>query len=467
MNAIALVTKRNLLLNKSRSLTLLFGLILAVTLTVVSVSLYLCLQDYLLSVAASLSEQSAGTLAVIGIKNLAEFFYTLIYNETASNLSADILFSAEALLQNTPVLLIIIGVLTLLIAYLSVKITFKVGSSDRTRFYGLLLAAGANTRHLRKSALYETLYLCALGIPAGLLLGTGGTALTSQVFKHIFLHMARTVGITEMPMTITPRLLALLTGILFGFLAVLYCTLKSVKRVGKHTIFEAMGDTDFVDLGISSFTPDDGYYKVVGLEGHLGIRNFQSQIFRYLTVSFMMTTYVTVVLATLYTFGVVKDYNSELFDGVISQALAATDRSVAGMILITEIYFCTAAALMSVTALTGTFNMIAANVTANFGEYAILRSTGMTLKSIRKSVRAEGLLCAVISLCICWFITLVFCAVLMIKVEGFSNMKLSVPLVGLLLPVGAFLLTVAAAVAHADRRLKKADLITLLKDECY
>ena len=58
----------------------------------------------------------------------------------------------------------------------------------------------------------------------------------------------------------------------------------------------------------------------------------------------MMTAYVTVVLGTLYTFGIVRDYNRELFDGVVSSALVETDKTVAGMILVAEIAFCAAAA---------------------------------------------------------------------------------------------------------------------------
>lgn len=71
---------------------------------------------------------------------------------------------------------------------------FSISVSERTKQFGLLSSVGATKKQLRKSVLFEALFVCAAGIPLGLLLGFGGIAIAirglERYIANLFLHTA-------------------------------------------------------------------------------------------------------------------------------------------------------------------------------------------------------------------------------------------------------------------------------------
>ena len=72
-------------------------------------------------------------------------------------------------------------ILILIIMFGSVSLiynAFSISVSERTRQFGLLASIGATKRQLTGSVLFEALFLCLIGIPAGILAGLSGIGVT-------------------------------------------------------------------------------------------------------------------------------------------------------------------------------------------------------------------------------------------------------------------------------------------------
>ncbi len=61
---------------------------------------------------------------------------------------------------------------------------FSISVSQRIRQFGLLRSIGATKRQLRRAVFTEALYLCAIGIPLGLISGYGGIAVTMRLLRN-------------------------------------------------------------------------------------------------------------------------------------------------------------------------------------------------------------------------------------------------------------------------------------------
>ncbi|MDR1629142.1 MAG: FtsX-like permease family protein [Oscillospiraceae bacterium] len=475
MKSVSHVTKMNLLQNRGRTFTYILGIVLAVGFLSAALSLQLSMFAYLSKTASTISGETMGALGASGLQNLLKVFAFLFADEDEPPVavSAEVLFSVRALIQNLPVLLQGVGFVSLLMGLFLIKITFSLGERERMHFYGLLLAAGATPRHVRQSALCETLYLSALGLPAGLAAGIGGTWLAKLVFRLAVARKLAPLGITEQPVFVSVHISALLFAAAFAFCFLTYYATKSAKKVKKYTVMQSLKNTDDSTLGIAAFTPSDIYFKLAGAPGHIASRNMQNNILKYMLITFMMTSYVAVFVISLFGFHLVRDYNQELFEGISAvqtqeeAAEAAENRAVVSMVYATETYFTLTAGLIAVVALAGTFHMIAANINTNVGEYAILHSVGMSRASIRKAVRIEGLLCAAVALVLCWFTVAFFIGFMYIGVSGIDVPPKAVPLIAIPASTGAFLLSVFTAVFYANKKIKNMDLIALIKDECY
>ena len=77
---------------------------------------------------------------------------------------------------------------------------FAISLTQRTKEFGLLSSVGATKKQLRKSVLTEALLLCLLGIPAGLLLGFGATALLLKRSGETVLSM---IAVAKTGVTLT------------------------------------------------------------------------------------------------------------------------------------------------------------------------------------------------------------------------------------------------------------------------
>ena len=129
--------------------------------------------------------------------------------------------------------------LVIFTGYLIIYNIFQISVTEDIRFYGLLKTIGVTPRQLKRIIRQQALFLCIVGIPAGLLLGYGvGATLTPVV-------MARTTfgaGVS----TVSTSPLIFFASALFALITVLLSCSRPGKIASKVSPVEATKYTETV-----------------------------------------------------------------------------------------------------------------------------------------------------------------------------------------------------------------------------
>lgn len=140
---------------------------------------------------------------VQGLSSSAEiqtFASNLVSETDAVPLIHTNLFRYQGISDGRPIegtLWMIAYVLAAVVVIASVSLiynSFAISVADRTRQFGLLSSIGASKKQLRRSVLFEALFLGLIGIPIGVLAGIGGVAAVFSVTQDAFSAMLGSSG---------------------------------------------------------------------------------------------------------------------------------------------------------------------------------------------------------------------------------------------------------------------------------
>lgn len=154
---------------------------------------------------------------------------------TSSQLSATLDFE-------TILAIIAFIILVVFTGYLIIYNIFQISVTGDIRFYGLLKTIGVTPPQLKRIIRQQALFLCLIGIPAGLLLGYGvGAALMPEIMKNT------TLGETVSTVSISP--LIFIGSTLFSLATVLLSCRKPGRIAAKVSPIEATKYTENVRIG--------------------------------------------------------------------------------------------------------------------------------------------------------------------------------------------------------------------------
>ena len=150
--------------------------------------------------------------------------------------------TSQLAFQIDPELVIAVVAFLLLViftGYLIIYNIFQLSVTGDIRFYGLLKTIGTTPRQLKRIIRQQSLLLCVIGIPVGLLLGYGiGAVLVPVVLK--------TTQLGAVSFTISTSPVIFLGSALFALLTVLLSCSKPGKMAAKVSPVEATKYTDMV-----------------------------------------------------------------------------------------------------------------------------------------------------------------------------------------------------------------------------
>jgi len=145
----------------------------------------------------------------------------------------------ESMDATTLVAIIAFMALVIFTGYLIIYNIFQISVTGDIRFYGLLKTIGVTPRQLKRIIRQQALFLCIVGIPAGLLLGYGvGATLTPVVIARTNLG----VGVS----TVSASPLIFLASALFALITVLLSCARPGKIASKVSPVEATKYTEIV-----------------------------------------------------------------------------------------------------------------------------------------------------------------------------------------------------------------------------
>lgn len=186
--------------------------------------------------------------------------------------------SAYSLMIAIPALL-----LGLLIAFMSVTVIsniFAASANKRIQEFGILKCVGGTRKQIKSSVIYESMWLCMIGIPLGLILGT----LIGYIGVRITGHFVSDIndlakGIIMRPFSFSlpfhVSIWTYLFAAVFSLLIVFSSACKPAKIVGKLTAIQCVkgvgAGADFKEIKVK-----DGFaQKIFGCEGAIAYKNIK------------------------------------------------------------------------------------------------------------------------------------------------------------------------------------------------
>lgn len=173
--------------------------------------------------------------------------------------------------------------LGLLIAVMSVTVIsniFAASANKRIQEFGILKCVGGTRKQIRASVIYESMWLCAIGIPLGLMAGT----LIGYGSVRIMGHFVSDLNDLSRAIIMRPFSFSLpfyvsvwtyLSAAVFSFLIVYLSAYKPAKEVGKLTAIQCVKGvgtgTDFKETEVK----DGLIEKIFGCEGAIACKNIK------------------------------------------------------------------------------------------------------------------------------------------------------------------------------------------------
>lgn len=171
----------------------------------------------------------------------------------------------------------LVAVLVLLVSFGSVSLiynAFSISIGERTRQYGLLKSVGATKKQIRGSVLTEALFLSAVGIPAGLIVGCAGIGITLWAIRDMLARLLGGEGLTTRAgLVLHPLALLAACAVCLG--TVLLSAWVPARRAEKLTAIEAIRQTGDVKMTAREVRVSPLTVKLFGFPGLMAAKGFK------------------------------------------------------------------------------------------------------------------------------------------------------------------------------------------------
>lgn len=168
-----------------------------------------------------------------------------------------------------------LAVIMTLILIASVELiynAFAISLAEKSKYLGMLASVGATKSQKRASIYFEGLILGAIGIPLGLLAGTGAMAITFKAIGPL-LTFAQLGFSSQLKYIVTFP--ALLAGVIISVITIAISSYIPAKKASKTTAINAIRKTDSVKLKAKKLKTSKLTRKLFGFEGELALKNIK------------------------------------------------------------------------------------------------------------------------------------------------------------------------------------------------
>ncbi len=176
--------------------------------------------------------------------------------------------------------------------------SFAMSVSERSRQYGLLSSIGATKRQLRKSVIFEALYVSFIAIPIGIATGIAGIGITLICIRDNIEKMtANMVSIGSLKLYVSWQ--AVIVAAVAAIITVLISAFIPMIRISKLSASEALKQNNDIKIKKRVVKSSKLVYRIFGFEGMLADKNFKRSRKKYrITVFSLFVSIVLFISAT-------------------------------------------------------------------------------------------------------------------------------------------------------------------------
>lgn len=168
---------------------------------------------------------------------------------------------------------------------------FGLSLSERTRYLGMLASVGATKQQKRRSVYFEGFILGIIGIPAGLLAGIGGIALTLRFLQDRLTAFLSPEYSSDITMHTVVPLWSVMAVVLFSTVTIFISSLIPAKKASAITPIDAIKQSNDVKVKAKRLKSPKLIRKIFGYEGELADKNLKrnGRKSRLITVSIALS----------------------------------------------------------------------------------------------------------------------------------------------------------------------------------
>lgn len=192
-----------------------------------------------------------------------------------------------------------------------IRNSFAISITEKTKLYGMLASTGATPKQIRRNVYFEGLVLGLIGIPLGLLLGVGVTALLVEIVNSVLKE-----DLGQMRFVFSIPIVAVLGAVVLGIITIFFSVLSSARRASRISPIEAIRSN--ADIKISgkhkprSYNTPGFILKLFHAGGSIAWKNMKRSKKQYRTTVISIVVSVAVYI-TVFTF---VEYNYSYMKGM-------------------------------------------------------------------------------------------------------------------------------------------------------
>ncbi|MCL2088378.1 MAG: ABC transporter permease [Oscillospiraceae bacterium] len=138
---------------------------------------------------------------------------------------------------------VVVNLLVIGMSFVVISNGFRVSAGERTGQFGILKSTGATKKQITRTVVYEGLFLLAIGVPLGIMLGSlfhwSGIYLANDILSGMQGSFVRDISI---PFVFSP--IAVLLSVALSSLTVLFSAWRPARKAAKIPAIEAIRRTD-------------------------------------------------------------------------------------------------------------------------------------------------------------------------------------------------------------------------------
>lgn len=201
------------------------------------------------------------------------------------------------LLSFAVIIIVIIAISSIFV----IRNSFAISITEKTKLYGMLASIGATSKQIRHNVLFEGFVLGIIGIPAGILLGTGVIYSLVVILNALLGSMLNGISFAFA----LPWWVAVVSAVMSAVI-ILFSTLSSAFRASRIAPITAIrGNNDIKINKKKSYKSPKFIKKLFGVGGEIAYKNLKRSKKKYRTtvISIIITVAMFISISTFIEYG--------------------------------------------------------------------------------------------------------------------------------------------------------------------
>ena len=174
---------------------------------------------------------------------------------------------------------VVFGILIVAMSVTVISNVFRISAQERVAQFGVMKCTGATKKQITETVMYESIWLCIIGIPVGIVAGTflalGGFRVANFFLDDLNAMVHIMMNEIHFSLRFVFSWQATLVSMLLSFVIVLYSAWRPAHRSARVSAIECIRGTNEVKIDTKPLRENRLVKRLFGFEGILADKNLK------------------------------------------------------------------------------------------------------------------------------------------------------------------------------------------------